>query len=145
MENSKKPASITIHKVDAGGTPLQGTTLLLEKSEDNGTTWTAVESKTSGADGIAKWTDLAAKTTVQYRITETDAASGYSLLAEPLAVGALPHGDVYDVSITICNTQNLQLPFTGGNGFSIPILFAALALMAGVFYCKKSIYNKENN
>lgn len=145
VENSKKPASITIHKVDAGGTPLQGVTLLLEKSEDNGTTWTAVESKTTGADGIAKWTDLAAKTTVQYRITETDTASGYSLLAEPLAVGALPHGDVYDVSITICNTQNLQLPFTGGNGFSIPILFAALALMAGVFYCKKSIYNKENN
>ena len=145
VENSKKPASITIHKVDAGGTPLQGVTLLLEKSEDNGTTWTAVESKTTGADGIAKWTDLAAKTTVQYRITETDTASGYSLLAEPLAVDALPHGDVYDVSITICNTQNLQLPFTGGNGFSIPILFAALALMAGVFYCKKSIYNKENN
>lgn len=105
-----------------------------------GTLFTMVDNRTNHARSV-----IEALRSVQYRITETDAASGYSLLAEPLAVGALPHGDVYDVSITICNTQNLQLPFTGGNGFSIPILFAALALMAGVFYCKKSIYNKENN
>lgn len=144
--NTTAKGSITLHKVDAGNHPLPGVTLLLEQSTDNGATWNAVESKTTDADGIVKWADLMAKEAVQYRITETDTVSGYSLLAEPIIVGALPHDGMYDVSITACNTQIMQLPFTGGNGFAVTILFAALAMMAGVFYCKNSInLKKENN
>ena len=71
-----------------------------------------------------------------------DPSSSYTLLTEPLFAGALDSSN-RDITITACNNAGFALPFTGGTGFTTYILFAALALMAGVCFCKK-IEMKEN-
>lgn len=73
---------------------------------------------------------------VKYRITETKAPARYTLLTEPLFTGTLDSSN-RDITITACNNAGFVLPFTGGTGFTTYILFVALALMAGVCFCKK--------
>ena len=70
-------------------------------------------------------------------------AEGMTLLAEPLFVGALDASS-HDITITACNNAGFALPFTGGTGLTIYILFAALMLGMGVYFCKKSYMKKEN-
>ena len=82
----EEKGSITVRKVDATGAPLAGAELLLETSTD-GKTWTEVGRVTTDKTGIAKWSDL--KVGAQYRVTETKAPAGYTLLTEPLFTGAL--------------------------------------------------------
>ena len=138
-ENVLARGSITIRKVDATGAPLSGAELLLETSAD-GKTWTEVSRITTDKTGIAKWSDL--KIGVQYRITETKAPTGYTLLTESLFTGTLDSND-RDITITACNNAGFVLPFTGGTGFTTYFLFAALMLCMGVYFCKK-IEMKEN-
>ena len=140
-ENVLAKGNITVRKVDATGAPLAGAELLLETSAD-GKSWTEVGRATTDKTDIAKWSDL--KIGVQYRITETKAPTGYALLTAPLFTGTLDSNN-RDVTITACNSAGFVLPFTGGTGFIIYILFAALALMAGVYFCKKSNIKKETN
>ena len=82
----EEKGSITVRKVDATGAPLAGAELLLETSTD-GTTWTEVSRVTTENTGVAKWDDL--KVGAQYRVTETKAPAGYTLLTEPLFTGTL--------------------------------------------------------
>ena len=131
--------SITVRKVDVTGSPLAGAELLLETSTD-GKTWTEVGRVTTDNTGIAKWSDL--KVGAQYRITETKAPAGYTLLTEPLFTGTLGSSN-RDVTITACNNADFVLPFTGGTGFTTYFLFAALAAFAGVCFCKK--FEMEEN
>ena len=138
-ENAPAKGSITVRKVDATGAPLAGAELLLETSTD-GKTWTEVGRATTDNTGVAKWSDL--KVGAQYRITETKAPAGYTLLTEPLFTGTLDSNN-RDITITACNNAGFALPLTGGTGFTTYFLFAALALMAGVYFCKK-IEMKEN-
>ena len=140
-ENVVAKGSITVRKVDVTGAPLAGVELLLEISAD-GKAWTEVGRVTTDKTGIVKWGDL--KIGVQYRITETKAPVGYTLLTEPLFTGTLDSNN-RDITITACNNAGFALPFTGGTGFTIHILFAALALMAGVYFCKKPDFMKEKN
>lgn len=133
-ENKPVKGCLTVHKVDVTGSPLAGAELLLETSTD-GQTWTAVGKITTDKTGIAKWDDL--KIGAQYRVTETKAPTGYTLMAEPLFTGVL-EANSPDITITACNSVGFVLPFTGGVGFTTYFLFAALALMAGVYFCKKS-------
>ena len=137
----EETGSITIYKVDVTGSPLSGTELLLEVSPD-GNSWAEVSRVTTGADGIAKWEELTVG--AQYRITEAKAPAGYSLLAEPLTIGTLT-ADSPDITITACNNANFALPFTGSHGFIAPLLFAALMLGMGVYFCRKSDLKKENH
>lgn len=137
--NALAKGSITVHKVDVMGSPLAGAELLLETSAD-GQTWTEVGKITTDKAGIAKWSDL--KIGVQYRVTETKAPAGYTLLTEPLFTGTLDSSN-RDVTITACNNAGFALPFTGGTGFTTYFLFAVLAAFAGVYFCKK-IEMKEN-
>ena len=137
----EEKGSITVRKIDATGSPFAGAELLLETSAD-GKTWTEVGKITTDKTGIAKWSDL--KVGAQYRVTETKAPAGYTLLTEPLFTGTLDSSN-RDVTITACNNAGFALPFTGGNGFIASIMFAALALMAGVYFCKKSNIKKETN
>ena len=95
---------------------------------------------TTDNTGIAKWSDL--KVGAQYRITETKAPAGYTLLTEPLFTGTLGSSN-RDVTITACNNADFVLPFTGGTGFTTYFLFAALAAFAGVCFCKK--FEMEEN
>lgn len=137
--NALAKGSITVRKVDVTGSPLAGAELMLETSAD-GKTWTEVGRVTTDNTGVAKWSDL--KVGAQYRITETKAPAGYTLLTEPLFTGTLDSNN-RDITITACNNAGFALPFTGGTGFTTYFLFAALALMAGVYFCKK-IEMKEN-
>ena len=139
-ENAPAKGSITARKVDVTGSPLAGAELMLETSAD-GKTWTEVGRITTDSTGIAKWSDL--KIGVQYRITETKAPVGYTLLTEPLFTGTLDSND-RDITITACNNAGFVLPFTGGTGFTTYFLFAALMLCMGVYFCKKSYITKEN-
>lgn len=138
-ENAPAKGSITVRKVDVTGGPLAGAELMLETSAD-GKTWSEVGKITTDKAGIAKWSDL--KIGVQYRVTETKAPAGYTLLTEPLFTGALDSGN-RDVTITACNNAGFALPFTGGNGFIAPSMFAALMLCMGVYFCKRSNIKKE--
>ena len=139
--NALAKGSITVRKVDATSAPLAGAELLLETSTD-GQTWTEVGKIITDSTGVAEWENL--KIGAQYRVTETKAPAGYTLLTEPLFAGALDSSN-RDITITACNNAGFALPFTGGNGFIAPIMFAALALMAGVYFCKKSNIKKETN
>ncbi len=134
----EETGSITIYKVDVTGTPLSGTELLLEVSPD-GNSWTEVSRVTTGADGIAKWEELTVG--AQYRITEVKAPAGYTLLPEPVEMGVLT-AESSDITVTACNNANFALPFTGSRGFIAPILFAALMLGMGVYFCKKAARRK---
>ena len=138
-ENVLAKGSITVRKVDVTGSPLAGAELLLETSTD-GQTWTEVGKITTDKAGIAKWSDL--KIGVQYRVTETKAPAGYTLLTEPLFTGTLDSNS-RDITITACNNAGFVLPFTGSNGFIAPIVFATLMLCMGVYFCKKSGFMEE--
>ena len=135
----EEKGSITVRKVDVTGSPLAGAELMLETSAD-GKTWSEVGRVTTDKTGIAKWSDL--KIGVQYRVTETKAPAGYTLLTEPLFAGTLDSSN-RDVTITACNNAGFALPFTGSNGFIALIMFAALMLCMGVYFCKKSDFMKE--
>ena len=137
-ENAPAKGSITVRKVDATSAPLAGAELLLETSAD-GKTWTEVGRVTTDKTGIAKWSDL--KVGAQYRITETKAPAGYTLLTEPLFAGALDSSN-RDITITACNNAGFILPFTGSTGFTTYIVLAALMLCIGVYFCKKSAHRK---
>ena len=135
----EEKGSITVRKVDVTGSPLAGAELMLETSAD-GKTWSEVGRVTTDKTGIAQWSDL--KTGAQYHVTETKAPAGYTLLTEPLFTGTLDSSN-RDVTITACNNAGFVLPFTGGTGFAAPILFMALMLCMGVYFCKRSNIKKE--
>lgn len=137
--NALAKVSISVRKVDATSAPLTGAELLLETSAD-GKTWTEVGRITTDNTGIAKWSDL--KVGAQYRITETKAPAGYTLLTEPLFTGVLDSSN-RDITITACNNAGFILPFTGSTGFTTYIVLAALMLCMGVYFCKKSDFMKE--
>lgn len=86
----EEKGSITVRKVDATSAPLAGAELLLETSAD-GKAWTEVGRVTTDKTGIAKWSDL--KVGAQYRVTETKAPAGYTLLTEPLFAGVGQQAD----------------------------------------------------
>ena len=137
--NALAKGSITVRKVDVTGSPLAGAELMLETSAD-GKTWTEVGRITTDSTGVAKWSDL--KVGAQYRVTETKAPAGYTLLTEPLFTGVLDSNN-RDITITACNNAGFALPFTGGTGFTTYFLFAALMFCVGVYFCKKSDFMKE--
>ena len=137
-ENTPPKGSLTIRKIDATGGPLAGAELLLEMSTD-GQSWAEVGKATTDSTGAAKWKDL--KLGAKYRVTELKAPAGHTLLSEPVEVEMLT-ADAPDITVTLCNNAGFVLPFTGGRGFAAPILFAALMLGMGVYFCKKSAHRK---
>lgn len=134
--NKLRTGKITIRKVDTKDEPLAGATFLLEGSEE-GSLWypvipgsngvctlgepseenLAAASKTSGEDGLLTWENLSI--TLQYRITETKAPEGYTLLKEAAFEGTLPADTL---ELRVVNGEAFTLPKTGSVGFvRIPI------------------------
>ena len=129
--NKLRTGKITIRKVDTKDEPLAGATFLLEGSED-GNLWypvipgssgicvlgerseenLAAASKTSGEDGLLTWETL--PITLQYRITETKAPEGYTLLKEAAFEGTLPADTL---ELRVVNGEAFALPKTGSTGF----------------------------
>ena len=155
-ENRRREGTLQVLKQDHQGQPLSNAMFLLEYSQDNGKTWTPVASRASGdavtlggctsfgltngqlvsgTDGKAVFTGLRADGSTIYRVTETRAPQGYSLMADPLYVATLPvavsdaniadsetvDGTVYTYSLYITATDNpiYRLPETGGHGFRL--------------------------
>ena len=133
--NKLRAGRITIRKVDTNDVPLSGATFLLEGSED-GSLWYPVipgsngvcvlgerseenlttASKTSGEDGMLIWENL--PTALQYRITETKAPEGYTLLKDYAFVGTLP-ADNTEMELRVVNGEAFALPKTGSTSLTV--------------------------
>lgn len=124
--------SISVQKVDAYGNKLPGAVFTLESSTD-GSTWSKVSEAISDASGLAVFSDLAPGDTL-YRVTETKAPPGHSLLAGEVYEGKLTK-DNPDLSFTACDCTIPMLPFTGITLNLIP--FVPLMLCMGFLYIIK--------
>lgn len=133
--NKLRAGRITIRKVDTNDVPLSRATFLLEGSED-GSLWYPVipgsngvcvlgerseenlttASKTSGEDGMLIWENL--PTALQYRITETKAPEGYTLLKDYAFVGTLP-ADNTEMELRVVNGEAFALPKTGSTSLTV--------------------------
>lgn len=154
--NKLRTGKITIRKVDTKGEPLAGATFLLEGSED-GSLWypvipgsngvcvlderseenLAAASKTSGEDGLLTWEGL--PITLQYRITETNAPDGYTLLKDYAFAGTLP-ADNTEMELRVVNGEAFALPKTGSTGFvRIPMatVFCLMLCAANLWLLRK--------
>ena len=154
--NKLRTGKITIRKVDTKDEPLAGATFLLEGSED-GSLWypvipgsngicvlgepseenLAAASKTSGEDGLLTWKAL--PITLQYRITETNAPDGYTLLKDYAFAGTLP-ADNTEMELRVVNGEAFALPKTGSVGFvRIPMatVFCLMLCAANLWLLRK--------
>ena len=154
--NKLRTGKITIRKVDTKDEPLAGATFLLEGSED-GSLWYpvipgsngvctlgepseenhAAASKTSGEDGLLTWENLSI--TLQYRITETKAPEGYTLLKDYAFAGTLP-ADNTEMELRVVNGEAFALPKTGSTGFvRIPMatVFCLMLCAANLWLLRK--------
>ena len=163
-DNLRRPGTLEVKKQDQNGKPLAGATFLLEYSTDNGASWTAVFSRdgdniqaggctSSGLSdgqlstddgGSVTFSGLRADSSILYRLTETQAPVGHSLLGSPLYVGTLPveiSGTAEDSEtvdgVTCCYTLYVtatddpffRLPETGGAGFAwLPYVMGFLTM-----------------
>ena len=174
VTNMRRPGTIIVKKQNANGSPLEGAAFLLEYSTDDGSTWKPVFYRagkevargacttlgldggqlTTGVDGTATFTGLRADGIVLYRLTETKAPPGMSLLADSILVGTLPveseninaeDSEVFDskafhytLEITATNAWQYRLPETGGDSGLKILPFAMIFLTAPIIFTFKS-------
>ena len=163
VPNRQQVGSIQVKKVDPEGNPLAGVSFLLEYSQD-GKSWKSVTFREEGSlpaigcctsagltDGILTTDESGAvlfsglcisigDNHIYYRLTETAAPEGYTLLPEPAFEGTLPHNDLNDIAITCVNSRTFEMPFTGSVGFTtVPMGMSllGLALCAVIFLRKR--------
>lgn len=144
--NTYRPySSITIVKYDSDGkTVLQGVGFSLYASDGS-----LVSEKTTDENGKACWTGLEAGT---YTVTETSTLDGYQMLTNSFTVtvpltmtkdeaeaagtdttNAVWRTDTnlwyfFDLTYNVTNSEVLDLPETGGNGWFIPVIIGAAIL-----------------
>lgn len=171
----RREGTLQVKKQDADGTALSGAAFLLEYSADDGGNWNPVAYReagdnvtvgdctsagltdgqlSTGADGLATFTGLRADGSVQYRLTETKAPEGMSLIGAPLFTGTLPvktddpdaedsepaadgGGTLcYTLYVTATDSSTFHLPETGGGGLRLLplllILLSAPALLSAI-------------
>lgn len=170
--NLRRPGTLEVKKQDQNGRALAGATFLLEYSTDNGASWAAVFSRdgdniqaggctssglsdgqlTTGSSGNVTFSGLRADSSILYRLTETQAPVGHSLLGSPLYVGTLPveiSGEAADSEtvdgVTYCYTLYVtatddpifRIPETGGAGFAWLPLFMGFMTMPYIYVKRK--------
>ena len=169
----RRPGTLEVKKQDEKGRPLAGAAFLLEYSTDNGTTWTPVTNRsgenvtaggcssnnlsngqlTTDSTGSVSFTGLRADSTILYRLTETKAPEGYSLIGTELYKGTLPietqktniedsemvDGKTYCYSLYVTATDDptYRLPETGGRGFDLLPLFMPICAIPLIIYLKR--------
>ena len=174
ITNTRRPGTLIVKKQNTNGSPLEGAAFLLEYSTDEGSTWKPVFYRagkevargacttlgldggqlTTGSDGTATFTGLRADGIVLYRLTETKAPPGMSLLADSVLVGTLPvesdntnaeDSEVFDskafhytLEITATNAWQYRLPETGGDSELKILPFAMMLLTAPIILIFKS-------
>ena len=182
----ERDGSITVMKKSPDGSILTGAEYLLEYSTDNGISWQPVFTRASdsievggctssvlnngrltvNSAGTATFSGLKADRSIIYRLTETKAPEGCTLLAEPLYTGTLPikvdksfssddcevidgENYCYTLYVTAVNGAMYRLPSTGGSGFAyIPIVLCILGAVLYAFtitHDTKSDEKKEKN
>lgn len=182
----ERDGSITVTKESTDGSILTGAEYLLEYSTDNGVSWQPVFNRTSdsieaggctssvlnngrltvNSAGTATFSGLKADRSIIYKLTETRAPDGCTLLAESLYTGALPvkvdksfssddcevidgENYCYVLYVTAVNGAMYHLPNTGGSGFAyIPIVLCILGAVLYAFtitHDTKSNEKKEKN
>ena len=163
-DNLRRPGTLEVKKLDQNSKPLVGATFLLEYSTDNGASWTVVFSRSgddvqtggctssglsdgqlsTGDSGSVTFSGLRADSSILYRLTETQAPVGHSLLGSPLYVGTLPveiNGTAedsetvdgvsccYTLYVTATDDPLFRLPETGGAGFAwLPYVMGFLTM-----------------
>ncbi|MBQ9733659.1 MAG: hypothetical protein IJV74_05430, partial [Clostridia bacterium] len=132
--------SISIKKVDAYGNTLPGAVFSLESSTD-GSTWSKVSEATSDETSLAVFSDLVAGDTL-YRVTETKAPPGHSLLAGVVYEGKLTK-DNPDLSFTACDCAIPMLPFTGSTPNFIPLVPLMLCMSFLYIIKRKETLNEK--
>lgn len=176
--NLRRPGALVVKKQDADGNLLSGATFRLEYSLDKGSTWEPVVFKeaddtnitrggctspeltdgqlTTEEDGTVTFTGLRADSRTLYRLTETKAPEGHSLIGGALYVGTLPveSGNIYaegsevfdtkayhyTLHITVTDDPLFRLPETGSSGFVwIPFAMAFMASPAIIIQTKRRI------
>lgn len=155
VTDERRPGTLVVKKESSDGSPLEGAAFLLEYSCDDGSTWAPVFSRTgneitrggctaaglsdgqltTGADGTATFTGLRADGIILYRLTETKAPPGMSLLGSSVLIGTLPvesrniHAEDtevfdakafhYTLTVTATDDSQYRLPEAGGAGFAL--------------------------
>ena len=169
----RRPGTLEVKKQDEKGKPLAGASFLLEYSSNNGTTWTPVTNRsgenvtaggctssslsngqlTTDSTGSVSFTGLRADSTILYRLTETKAPAGYSLIGTELYKGTLPietqktniedsetvDGKTYCYTLYVTATDDptYRLPETGGRGFDLLPLFMPICAIPLIIYLKR--------
>ena len=154
FKNIPKPVSVSVEKYDDKGTVLKGATFLLEWSEDgenwktvtftneytavNGETTSNVEKGELTTNDSGKVVFEGLTPNLYYRLTETKAPEGYSILKDSVFEGLI--GKTEDLTFTVVNNPIFKLPPTGGNAnFYIPVSIIA----AGIFLCVSILMIKK--
>ena len=163
---------IEVEKCDEDGKLRADTTFLLEWRD--GSTWKAVvpaTNETTGKVGTCTSEGLTATGTlttgeggkvvfsglrvqddngnaIHYRLTETEAPDGMTLLAAPIYKGTITESkNEYHLCLKAVDGSQFVLPFTGSNGFltaTISILVMGAALLAVFFTLRKKTQNTAN-
>ena len=169
----RRSGTLEVKKQDEKGKPLAGASFLLEYSTNNGTTWIPVTNRsgenvtaggcssnnlsngqlTTDSTGSVSFTGLRADSTILYRLTETKAPQGYSLIGTNLYKGTLPietqktniedsetvDGKTYCYSLYVTATDDptYRLPETGGRGFGLLPLFMPVCAIPFIIYLKR--------
>lgn len=144
ITNTYQSTNIAITKVDATDNTikLSDVEFTLEKLNEAGevdAAFTAVK-KVTDSEGNATFSDLENGT---YRITETEAKEGYSLLKSPMTVVINRDGtstvddkectiESDTIAITVSNKKKFQLPFTGGYGRTIFMILGICFIIVSV-------------
>lgn len=163
---------IEVEKCDEGGKLRADATFLLEWRD--GGTWkavvpatnettgkvgtctseglTATGTLTTGEGGRVAFSGLRVKddngNAIHYRLTETEAPDGMTLLAAPIYEGTITESkNEYHLCLKAVDGRQFVLPFTGSNGFmtaTISILVMGAALLAVFFTLRKKTQNTIN-
>ncbi len=169
----RRAGTLEVKKQAEKGRPLAGAAFLLEYSTDSGTTWSPVflrsgENITAGgcsssslvdgqlitdSTGSVNYTGLRADSAILYRLTETQAPEGYSLIGTPLFTGTLPvetdksniedsetvDGKTYcyTLYVTAADDPTYRLPETGSSGFGWLPLFMPICSIPLIIYLKR--------
>ena len=159
MENAPILGKLELRKQSTYGKPMQGVEFLLEISLDGGQSWTAVTKREdatvitpgsctstdlkkgkllTNADGIAIFEGLRVYTAdgnlILYRITETKALNGSTLMPGPIWEGDLltekEGNHQFEVVLGVANSPILELPETGSK--SLVLMPLSIMLCLGV-------------
>ena len=170
--NERRPGTLVVTKQKADGSPLEGAAFLLEYSTDQGATWQPSFFRvgdeltrggcttqgldggelTTGPDGKATFTGLRADGLILYRLTETKAPPGMTLMGDSILVGTLPveSGNIYaedsevfdtkafhyTLNITATDDAQYRLPEAGGTGLVLLPVAMMLSAIPMIFTIK---------